>query len=313
MKQTILFLLCAMFTCTCFAQSCVTAKQVSANYETQKVTFELHWDTCNETNHLYRVWVFVDIQPIDVLGYKGAWTPASFTGTPNVINATSETVTNNTRGFYVIGKKDHSATVTMQISNAPAKFNWCAFATDYPPNVGAAANGAIPLRGTPPFTINGSYTEPSKTYTGAEPINILTDATGCPGIVCRGEGEPVDAAGCCLDGLTKVGDVNGYPVYCRNIRGDGASTCTAAGVEIRKMGGYYGSSNPWNLNCAAGWTYMNRTVHAQARSACGSNIIGNAWLEKRQGWGWVNGYGCICQGYTCTACAQNFADVWCFR
>ncbi len=66
----------------------------------------------------------------------------------------------------------------------PAQFDWCASALDYPPQA-VMANGTYTLKGTPPFTINGSTTLGAnvKTYTGAC-VTSVTDATNNPeGIV----------------------------------------------------------------------------------------------------------------------------------
>jgi hypothetical protein len=76
---------------------------------------------------------------------------------------------------------DYSSTFTVQLINVPAKFNWCAYVSDYPPNT-TLNNGTYTLKGSPPFTINTSITESSKTYAGGC-ITSLTDATGCPGLI----------------------------------------------------------------------------------------------------------------------------------
>jgi hypothetical protein len=61
------------------------------------------------------------------------------------------------------------------------KFNWCAYATDYPPNATDGA-GAYVLHGSPPFVVNGdTLGDGVRTYAGC--ITALTDATGCPGLL----------------------------------------------------------------------------------------------------------------------------------
>jgi hypothetical protein len=63
-----------------------------------------------------------------------------------------------------------------------SKFNWCAYATDYPPNA-KENNGYYDLNGTPPFEVNGTKLgEGVKTFNDGC-ITSLTDATGCPGIL----------------------------------------------------------------------------------------------------------------------------------
>jgi len=149
---------------TLFAQgSCVTAKQVSANYATKEITFELHWTTCNETNHFYRVWVFVDYRPI-VNGVQQAWQRATIKG----VGA----------GTWVTGSENKTQTVKLVLDVPYDQFDWCAFAIDYPPNA-IASDGFYTLHGTPPFLINNSTTWSARTYNDGC-IGTFTDATHNP-------------------------------------------------------------------------------------------------------------------------------------
>ncbi|MDR0729384.1 MAG: DUF1566 domain-containing protein, partial [Prevotellaceae bacterium] len=89
----------------------------------------------------------------------------------------------NGRGFYLRGTTPtFSSAVTVALAglNAGDRFNWCAYASDYPPNATEGA-GFYELHGTPSFLINGTITEPSRQYAGC--ITSLTDRTGCPGLV----------------------------------------------------------------------------------------------------------------------------------
>jgi uncharacterized protein (TIGR02145 family) len=79
----------------------------------------------------------------------------------------------------------------VSLSNVPAKFNWCAYVSDYPPNV-TANNGSYTFHGTLPFTLtaaNGTTTQTISDKTVATaavtitPVT-LTDRTGCPGVFC---------------------------------------------------------------------------------------------------------------------------------
>ncbi len=176
-----------------YATNCVSTTQVSANYKTQQVTFKLTWTGCNGASHLNKVWCFVDFQTVDANGNKGSWTRATISGTPSVTNGTY--TTGNTTGFYVTGANDQSATVTVKLGNASGMFNWCATATDYPPNLQFPSSteiNKIVLHGTPPFvltdsggsvtTINNAapytfYNTTNKFYTK------ITDETKCPGII----------------------------------------------------------------------------------------------------------------------------------
>jgi len=153
---------------TAQSQTCVTAKQVSANYNAKQVTFDLTWTACNGTNHLYRVWIFVDYR--DATGTtKGTWQRALINGTA--------------AGTFINGSAG-TQRVTLTLANTlPAKFDWCAFATDYPPNA-TMSNNTYTLKGTPPFVINGTYTTSARTYTGNY-ITKITDATRNPEGIIR--------------------------------------------------------------------------------------------------------------------------------
>jgi hypothetical protein len=149
------------------------------------VTFRVYWDAAPDNlRHRDSVWLFVDYQTVDNAGVAGPWTAATLSGA-SVTGAGTLSVVANTRGFYLNGTAaPFSSTVTVALDGltpAGTKFNWCAYASDYPPNA-TENNGYYDLHGSSPFVINGNITEPSKTYTGGC-IETLTDATGCPGEV----------------------------------------------------------------------------------------------------------------------------------
>ncbi len=222
MQKIYYLLLVMLYTSTLHAANCVTAKQISIDYKNKTVTFTLTWNGCSgTTTHLNRVWAFVDIQPIDNVENKGAWGPASFTEAVMVTNGTPATVTGNTRGFYVTGNNGATATIKVKLNTTATKFNWCSYATDYPPNVSAYSGSVYTFKGTPSFVVN-SISRSAKTYTGT--LTSLTDASGCPG--CIGRNMPVNGAIPCCPELTGV---NGY---CRNLIADGASTYIGCGVEV---------------------------------------------------------------------------------
>ncbi len=195
---SVLVMLCGI---SGYAANCVSTTQVSANYQTQQVTFKLTWTGCNGTTHLNKVWCLVDFQPVDVLGNKGAWQRATVSGTPTVTNGTY--TAGNTTGFYVTGVNGQSATVTVKLGNVSGMFNWCATATDYPPNLQFPSSteiNKIVLHGTPPFVLTdsgGSVTtignaNPYTFYNTQNKIYaIITDRTNCPGFVnCTSSSAP---------------------------------------------------------------------------------------------------------------------------
>ncbi|MDR3132485.1 MAG: hypothetical protein LBU42_00470 [Prevotellaceae bacterium] len=178
MKKT-LFFFALLAGATAFAQATVTP--ISVNYDNQQVTFGIAWTTSASN----RVWVWVDF--CSVTGTTlSTFTPATIS--PVSVTGGSYDGQNG-RGFYVYG---NPTTVTATLSNTTGKFNWCAYGSDYPPNIGDYNNGIYTLRGTPPFTLKGAsgetsivsgttLTQSSLTFT---PIT-MTDATGCPGYFCK--------------------------------------------------------------------------------------------------------------------------------
>jgi uncharacterized protein (TIGR02145 family) len=149
------------------------------------VTFEVYWNfPPTGPRHRDSVWVFVDYAVIGPDGAVGTWTPATLSNPSLSHGALYAPVPLPYRGFYVDGHgftPTFSSTVTVALNGLTSgtRFNWCAYATDYPPNAEEHAGGYT-LHGTPPFLINGSIEEPTRTYDGGC-ITSLTDATGCPG------------------------------------------------------------------------------------------------------------------------------------
>jgi hypothetical protein len=102
---------------------------------------------------------------------------------PTITGGNGSTATSTTRGFFIeyANASNAGTTVTATLSNAPTgKFNWCAYGSDMPPNATVIATGGYTLRGTSPFTINGSQTVTSKTFGAGTCITSITDLTGRP-------------------------------------------------------------------------------------------------------------------------------------
>ncbi|MDR3133272.1 MAG: hypothetical protein LBU42_04530 [Prevotellaceae bacterium] len=178
--KTIIFFL-AMLASVAASAQVTHVEPVSADYMNQTVSFRVWWSSRDAT-HLSKVWVWVDYVKVNANN-----TTSGNTWTRAVVSAASPTASvlydgNNRQGFWLQGNSgSYSATVTVKLNLTEPKFNWCAYASDYPPN--AVINGSnYTLRGTPPFTING-YTlgEGVNIYSG-DCISSITDATGCPGL-----------------------------------------------------------------------------------------------------------------------------------
>jgi hypothetical protein len=185
------------------AQTTVQITPISATYtSTQTIRFKVNWTNQTTANHRNKVWVFVDFQPVISPTQKGSWQPATITGTAQRTSGTVSEQSN--RGFYLEGTTTNfSSTVTVTLGNVTGKYNWCAYGSDFPPN--AVANGSsYTLKGTPPFiitTTSGTVVVNAKTFSGGT-ITALTDATGCPGVMCGKYGETPGLLNCCETGMT---------------------------------------------------------------------------------------------------------------
>jgi hypothetical protein len=292
MKKTFFSLFVLLVSIT--ASATVTVTPLSVDYANKKVTFRVAW-TGNAANN--RVWVWVDLCPVAGTS-PGAFAKAVIS-TPSAIAGSIETVAGNNRGFYV---KTNPSTVTATLDNADGKFNWCAYGSDFPPN--AVDNGSrYTLKGSPPFIINGSTEWSANTYSGGT-INSLTDATGCPGLLCGKNGESTGLLDCCVRGTTNCNrtcKTNG--TYTDK---DGACTgdCNTAYVQEKdqcgkvqnpKKGTYYndkcgGCVPARNLNCNSNQGYVSGVEDCD--SACFANATG----YKYYNWYWI---GDACSCYKC--------------
>jgi len=176
-------LVCAILCAYSSFATCVTAKQVSTNYMDTTVTFTLTWSGCTASNHLTTAWCFVDFRELG----SNSWTRAIISGTPTV-SAGGIYSEGHEKGFYVKGTEGQSATVTVKLGNVSVdKFDWCAFATDYPPQVSSKGMGNVTFKGTPPFYItyvmDNPATATTKDYNFTDVLKSFTDATGCPGTI----------------------------------------------------------------------------------------------------------------------------------
>jgi hypothetical protein len=211
-----------------FAQATVTP--VSVDYNKQEVKFRVAWNSAVAANN--RVWVWVDFCSV-----AGA-TPSTFApATITSVFVTSGTYTGlNGRGFFVTA---NGATVTAKVEHATGQFNWCAYGSDYPPNAKDNDSGGYNLRGTPPFiitTTNGTAEVTTYTYSGGT-ITAITDATGCPGVLCGKNNESAGILNCCATGTANCSGTctpnSSYPTS------DGACTgnCFEAYIQQRNQCG----------------------------------------------------------------------------
>jgi hypothetical protein len=156
---------------------------------TPTLTFEVSWSTppSSTPNHRDTIWLFADYRTVNSDGSVGAWTSASITAA-TVIAGNGEVIPSSLtgRGFFLNGNGHTSFNSTVQITLAApvnTKFNACVYASDWPPNAILQSGGGYALKGTPPFTINGTIIEPSHAFGAGTCITSITDSTGCPGFV----------------------------------------------------------------------------------------------------------------------------------
>jgi hypothetical protein len=261
------------------AQSTVQITPISATYtSTPIIQFKVSWTSQTATNHRNKVWVFVDFQPVVSPTQKGSWQPATITtGTVQNIGGTVSEQSN--RGFFLEGTTTNFAsTITVSLSNVTGKFNWCAYATDYPPNIASVSSGTYTLKGTQSFILDGTTISGNK-YSGS--INSLTDPTGCPGCIAIRDFQFSSSSvniPCCPN-LTAIGG------YCRDLAADAATytTCSGTQIEIKFIG--YGTLSA--TTCPSGW---RRPTVAEGKCICNAGLWVNYPLWVSQS----SGYDCHC-------------------
>ncbi len=239
------------------AQPRTFVKSVGVNYTTKQVTINLSWAAGSRGTYsgkIYnsKVWVFVDYQPVAGL-IKGAWSRATVDLSALPAGCTADGT--NANGFWYQGQETaaQNANITVTLTNVPAQFNWCAYATDYPPNA-TLSNGSYTLKGSPPFIINGTTTVSAKIYTGD--ITTITDATACPGIAPPAA-PPGSSVWTNCSGFSAVSNVisegtmvwSAANTYCQN-KGMRLPTQTELSCMCSNKGslpgGYNGGSNYWS-------------------------------------------------------------------
>ncbi|MDR1680568.1 MAG: hypothetical protein LBS12_02130 [Prevotellaceae bacterium] len=313
-----LSVLCLSFLCLSFAtaqgQSVVRVAQISADYAATPptVSFRVFWDTDPDgITHLDSVWLFVDYQTVQPNGLTGAWTPATLVSPAVATSGTVIHVAGNTRGFYLRGTTaPFSSTVTVALDGLSAgdRFNWCTYASDYPPNA-TENNGTYDLHGTPPFIINGSTTVAGTQFSGC--IDALTDATGCPGLapptpaitsfiaqpdtICAGDtvtliAVAVNASVYSFDGGA-TGIVSAISGVTAKITPSQDTVCT---IQVSNGGGCVVAGTPASVTVypAAVAAFVN-----PPDSACAGSTV-TLTVENNSG-------SSYCFTHSCTACGHN--------
>jgi hypothetical protein len=199
---------------------------VGANYANKTVSFRVWWNASSrDATHLAKVWVWVDYIQINSNNTTSGntWTRATVGTISGGVTSYDGT---NRNGFWLEGNvsTNYSATLTVQLTNVSNKFNWCAYASDYPPNV-TANNGTYTFKGTPPFTLIASDGTITQTVSGntltASALTItpttIRDKTECPGVFCIYTGSDlyVDATHPCQQ---RISGAKNWEAYIKDTR-----------------------------------------------------------------------------------------------
>jgi hypothetical protein len=245
-KIIIFFFLLPLWGLGGFAHASVTVTPLDVNYNAKTVTFRVEYASAANN----RAWVWIDLCPVS--GVSPTTFQTALISAVSAAGGSVDAASLNGRGFYVTA---NPSTVTATLSNAVGKFNWCAYGSDFPPN--AVENGnSYTLKGSPPFiltTSSGTVEVNAKNYSGST-ITALTDATGCPGVLCSKNGETASLLGCC----TGTSDCNGTCTTTGTYTTQEATctgTCNTAYVALRNQCGIIVNDkyDTWtNTSCAQG-------------------------------------------------------------
>jgi hypothetical protein len=249
--KKIFFLLTMLASVAASAQN-MQITPISATYTTSPVIkFKVGWTGARTYRHNTKVWVFVDYRKIENNAPAGIWTRAAVSATPAVSSSPASTATlvsGNDKGFWLNGVDgDYSATITVSLTLVAGvtQFNWCAYATDYPPNVVPQGNNSYTLRGSRPFIINGStLTASQTTYSGT--IISFTDATGAPGRFPAALNERPNEMGCVAGLVENANGVCAEPstIGCINNTLNLGTVSFTTGTEVTIVGN--GISQIWS-------------------------------------------------------------------
>jgi uncharacterized protein (TIGR02145 family) len=188
------FFFFAMLASVAASAQVTNVEPIGANYANRIVSFRVWWNNgSRDATHLSKVWVWVDYITVNSNNTTSGntWTRAAVSSALPTASVSYDGT--NRQGFWLQGATSgaYSATVTVELNITASKFNWCAYVSDYPPNI-TANNGTYTFKGTPPFTLiasNGTTTQTvnGKTLTASSltitPVTIR-DKTECPGVFC---------------------------------------------------------------------------------------------------------------------------------
>ncbi|MDR3133816.1 MAG: hypothetical protein LBU42_07315 [Prevotellaceae bacterium] len=274
------------------AQSGVTVTPVSA--KNNAVTFNVSWLNSSRTGtYNSKVWVWVDYREVIDNAPSGSWTRALVSGTPTATAGTPSRETGNDKGFWLQGTSGSSgtynATVTVQLSNVPVQFNWCAYVSDCPPTIKFSTQRDLTLTGTIPFIItytdNSTVTVNATSFTLAsgQTFKTVTDATFCPTYVNN--------------------TINGIIPTVGTDKGSTTISCNGSTLYVQSA---TNGSSPWlpNNYCPVGWRWPNNTELCCITSAGMFRTLLNKWWSSNE----YNASNGVSGGYTCQSGYSNVSD-----
>ncbi|MDR3132505.1 MAG: hypothetical protein LBU42_00575 [Prevotellaceae bacterium] len=187
MKTTFFFF--AMFASMAASAQVTNVEPLGANYTDKTVLFRVWWNNGSRNDtHLSKVWVWVDYISVnsDNTTSGNSWTRAAVSAASPTASVTYDGT--NRKGFWLQGNSgSYSVTVTVKLDITASKFNWCAYVSDYPPNM-VMDEQVYYFKGTPPFILkeaNGTVHEITQTSMPKANLTFvpvsITDKTECPG------------------------------------------------------------------------------------------------------------------------------------
>ncbi|MDR3132989.1 MAG: hypothetical protein LBU42_03075 [Prevotellaceae bacterium] len=221
--KTILFFFTMLISIAAGAQV-TNVTPISANYTDKTVSFRVWWNAgSRDVTHLSKVWVWVDYITVNSNNTTSGnlWTRATAgTVSGGVISYDGS----NRQGFWLQGNSgSYSATVSVKLNITASKFNWCAYVSDYPPNI-TLNNGTYTFSGTPPFILTAT-SGATQTVTGTTlatsaltitPTTIM-DKTACPSVFCPYQGSDlfIDATHLCQQ---RAGGAKNWEAWIKDTR-----------------------------------------------------------------------------------------------
>jgi hypothetical protein len=341
------FFLFAMLASVAATAQTLNVQISDIDYSTKRITCDLSWTGRNTTSHLATVWLFADCIEITAANMPaGSWRRAPVTGATVTKNtagsATASLHSGNTSGVWIKGASataNFTGQVILQLDPAaslPARFNACAYATDFPPGAYYTTPTSVDFKGTLPFYITyndgTSATVTDKAdYTpeSGKTITAVTDATACPGMVTAVTTGAVTGANSVLTDHSDVYILNGAssvaPVTERGFlySSSNASPTTATGTKLTVSAGTGTMMYNWTNTAYSTTFYVRAYAVSNGTVMYGAVASFKTWSKIERivvssaGYAYYSGNNCYecCKGYTSTPSLIQTStyQMWLFK